>query len=217
MSEVFNEDRGQCDSCGGKGRVGGFLGFWTRPCPVCAAANREIEAPGDSDDEASESASTIADVMNQIYGPERTAVDKTEQFADQVTAAYAQARSSGDPEPVVELLKEFLVPRMRTLFTEDPHLARAARSLVDAEEFPEIREWAVDLLGRTCAAKDISTIVGLANNDDNPRVRQEATAALGKFLRFRDPGQDVKKKIRFTRKEDDEKVRNARAMVKELL
>ena len=40
MSEKSNEDKGWCGVCGGKGRVGGFLGFWTRPCPVCAAADQ---------------------------------------------------------------------------------------------------------------------------------------------------------------------------------
>ncbi len=77
--------------------------------------------------------------------------------------------------------------------------------------------WDVDLLGRVGGDADIPKIVEMANDDADPRVRQEATAALGKYLRFRGGGEEVLAAIQFSREEDDDKVLRAQEMVRELL
>ncbi len=106
---------------------------------------------------------------------------------------------------------------MRTLFSEDLPLGAAARVMVDCKDNPDIRAWSVDLLGRVGGDADIPKIVEMANDDADPRVRQEATAALGKYLRFRGGGEEVLAAIQFSREEDDDKVLRAQEMVRELL
>jgi len=137
--------------------------------------------------------------------------------AEQLLTCYTDRHITGDADAVVLALKAFLLPRRRTLFEENKPLAAAARILVDCKDTPEIREWSVDLLGRVGCDDDIPQIVTMANDDPDAKVRQEATAALGKYVRFRDVSASVKAEIKFLRDETDEKVLRAREMVVSLL
>ena len=142
-----------------------------------------------------------------------------DDYAKTILSAYAQRHFGGTREAILDPLKDLFVRERRTLFQPHSLLAQVARALVCCPDDSEIREWGVDLLGRVGDLSDVEKIVELANNDDSPKVRQEATAALGKMLRFRGdiPREQVKAAIDFSREETDEKTLYARSLVVDIL
>jgi len=159
----------------------------------------------------------VADILRAIHGGNE-AIDH-EEYAKRILAAYAQRHFGGTREAILSPLRQLLTHERRTLFQAHTLLAQAARILVCCADDPEIREWGVDLLGRVGEVSDVAQIVELANNDEHAKVRQEATAALGRMLRFRTdlPRDKVKKGIVLERQEGDQKTLAAREIVLDLL
>lgn len=183
-----------------------------------ACEDWEDEDRGDEDlDDEDREDPVIMDILGMMPCTEDEEDDDHTDVAGRLLSVYTARHFTGDSAAVVDALKAFLLPRMRTLLTEDLPLGAAARVMVDCKDDPDIRAWSVDLLGRVGGDADIPKIVEMANEDADPRVRQEATAALGKYLRFRGGGEEVLAGIQFTREEDDDKVLRAREMASALL
>ena len=206
-----------------------LMGLFRRSQPPDTGRNIVGNQPFDTGQSTASSQSSdvgqnVAEILARVYESQNPfGFDVTEDFegvAKTILGEYTSRHfAQGSDESVVAHLKYFLTNKTisRGFFVEQPHLATAARILIACKDNPEIREWSVDLLGRTGGAEDVALIVDMANNDENATVRQEATAALTKFVRFKDAGHEIVDEIKLEREEDNEKVLKARSYLNEAI